>query len=154
MDRENPGPRDHRKTRRVWQYIRYKEIAFEFASWISVEFKLYLIREFQRLKDEERKTLGWDIRREGPQTGGVIPSVNRDRFVASGRSNTGTVVPCPPLGDPRSHSPHSVGDSPPGTPRILQLHAKVPYLCTRFFEIRNFRSIYANRTTICGEKSA
>lgn len=39
------------------------DIALEFASWISVEFKLYLIKEFQRLKDQERKTLGWDIRR-------------------------------------------------------------------------------------------
>ena len=41
----------------------HKDIAFEFASWISVEFKLYLIKEFQRLKDNERQTLGWDIRR-------------------------------------------------------------------------------------------
>jgi hypothetical protein len=41
----------------------YKDIAFEFASWISPKFKLYLIKEFQRLKDEERKQLGWDIRR-------------------------------------------------------------------------------------------
>ncbi|TWJ19004.1 KilA-N domain-containing protein [Geobacter argillaceus] len=41
----------------------HKDIAFEFASWVSVEFKLYLIKEFQRLKEEERKTLGWDIRR-------------------------------------------------------------------------------------------
>ena len=41
----------------------YKDIAFEFASWISVEFKLYLIKEFQRLKEEERLSLGWDIRR-------------------------------------------------------------------------------------------
>lgn len=41
----------------------HKDIAFEFASWISVEFKLYLIKEFQRLKDDERKQLGWDIRR-------------------------------------------------------------------------------------------
>ena len=41
----------------------HKDIAFEFATWISVEFKLYLIKEFQRLKDEERKQLGWDIRR-------------------------------------------------------------------------------------------
>ncbi len=41
----------------------HKEIAYEFASWISVEFKLYLIKEFQRLKDEERIQLGWDIRR-------------------------------------------------------------------------------------------
>lgn len=41
----------------------HKDIAFEFASWVSVEFKLYLIKEFQRLKDEERKQLGWDIRR-------------------------------------------------------------------------------------------
>jgi len=41
----------------------HKDIAFEFASWVSVEFKLYLIKEFQRLKDEEFKQLGWDIRR-------------------------------------------------------------------------------------------
>ena len=41
----------------------HKDIAFEFASWISVEFKLYLIKEFQRLKDQEKKQLGWDIRR-------------------------------------------------------------------------------------------
>jgi hypothetical protein len=41
----------------------HKDIAFEFASWISPQFKLYLIKEFQRLKDQERKELGWDIRR-------------------------------------------------------------------------------------------
>jgi hypothetical protein len=41
----------------------HKDIAFEFASWISVEFKLYLIKEFQRLKEDEHKKLGWDIRR-------------------------------------------------------------------------------------------
>lgn len=41
----------------------HKDIAFEFASWISPRFKLYLIKEFQRLKDEERELLGWDIRR-------------------------------------------------------------------------------------------
>jgi hypothetical protein len=41
----------------------HKDIAFEFASWISAEFKLYLIKEFQRLQEEEQKLLGWDIRR-------------------------------------------------------------------------------------------
>ena len=41
----------------------HKDIAFEFASWISVEFKLYLIKEFQRLKEAEQKQLGWDIKR-------------------------------------------------------------------------------------------
>jgi hypothetical protein len=41
----------------------HKDIAFEFASWISPQFKLYLIKEFQRLKEEEFKQLGWDIRR-------------------------------------------------------------------------------------------
>jgi len=40
------------------------DIAFEFASWISVEFKLYLVREFQRLKSEEQKQLAWDAKRE------------------------------------------------------------------------------------------
>lgn len=44
----------------------HKDIAFEFASWISSEFKLYLIKEFQRLKVEEneRKKLGWDLKRD------------------------------------------------------------------------------------------
>jgi hypothetical protein len=43
----------------------HKDIAFEFASWISVEFKLYLIKEFQRLKDDEsrRLSLAWDLNR-------------------------------------------------------------------------------------------
>lgn len=43
----------------------YKDIAFEFASWISPEFKLYLIKEFQRLKEEEniRSTSGWNVKR-------------------------------------------------------------------------------------------
>lgn len=41
----------------------HKDIAFEFASWISPQFKLYLIKEFQRLKDSELKQFGWDIRR-------------------------------------------------------------------------------------------
>jgi hypothetical protein len=41
----------------------HKDIAFEFGMWISPEFKIYLIKEFQRLKDEEFKQLGWDIRR-------------------------------------------------------------------------------------------
>ncbi|OGI29564.1 MAG: DNA-binding protein [Candidatus Moranbacteria bacterium RIFOXYA12_FULL_44_15] len=43
----------------------HKDIAFEFASWISAEFKLYLIKEFQRLKEEEseRLSLGWDLKR-------------------------------------------------------------------------------------------
>lgn len=41
----------------------HKDIAFEFGMWISAEFKIYLIKEFQRLKEEEFKQLGWDIRR-------------------------------------------------------------------------------------------
>lgn len=41
----------------------HKDIAFEFGMWISAEFKIYLIKEFQRLKDQEFKQLGWDIRR-------------------------------------------------------------------------------------------
>ena len=41
----------------------HKDIAFEFGMWISAEFKIYLIKEFQRLKEEEQKQLGWDIRR-------------------------------------------------------------------------------------------
>jgi hypothetical protein len=42
----------------------HKDIAFEFGSAISVPFKLYLIEEFQRLKQEEHKQLGWSAKRE------------------------------------------------------------------------------------------
>jgi len=42
----------------------HKDLAFEFASWVSPQFKLYLIREFQRLKDEEQKLIGWTAKRE------------------------------------------------------------------------------------------
>lgn len=42
----------------------HQDIAFEFAMWISPEFKVYLIREFQRLKSEEQKMIGWSTKRE------------------------------------------------------------------------------------------
>ena len=42
----------------------HKDIAFKFASWISVEFELYIVKEFQRLKEEEQKMLGWSAKRE------------------------------------------------------------------------------------------
>ena len=42
----------------------HKDIAFEFGSAISVSFKLYLITEFQRLKEEEQKQFGWSAKRE------------------------------------------------------------------------------------------
>ncbi len=43
----------------------HQDIAFEFASWISIEFKLYIIKEFQRLKDDEndRLNLEWNLQR-------------------------------------------------------------------------------------------
>ncbi len=41
----------------------HQDIAFEFGMWISAEFKIYLVKEFQRLKEEELKQLGWDIKR-------------------------------------------------------------------------------------------
>lgn len=42
----------------------HKDIAFEFGAAISMSFKLYLIKEFQRLKEEEQKQLGWSAKRE------------------------------------------------------------------------------------------
>jgi len=42
----------------------HKDLAFEFASWVSPQFKLYLLREFQRLKEEEQKQNGWTAKRE------------------------------------------------------------------------------------------
>jgi len=42
----------------------HKDIAFEFAMWISPEFKIYIIKEFQNLKEQENKQLGWSAKRE------------------------------------------------------------------------------------------
>ena len=53
------------KSGRYGSTYAHKDIAFEFASWVSVEFKLYLIKEFQRLKDDEnrRLSLAWNLNR-------------------------------------------------------------------------------------------
>ena len=53
------------KSGRYGGTFAHKDIAFEFASWISSEFKLYLITEFQRLKDDEntRLSLEWNLNR-------------------------------------------------------------------------------------------
>lgn len=42
----------------------HRDIAFEFVSWLSPEFKLYLVTEFQRLKAQEQKVLEWSAKRE------------------------------------------------------------------------------------------
>ena len=42
----------------------HRDIAFEFASWVSVEFKIYLIQEFERLKANEQREIGWSAKRE------------------------------------------------------------------------------------------
>ncbi|NPD82512.1 KilA-N domain-containing protein [Prevotella sp. PINT] len=42
----------------------HKDIAFEFAMWISPEFKVYIVKEFQRLKTEEQRLVGWSAKRE------------------------------------------------------------------------------------------
>ena len=51
------------KTGRYGGTFAHKDIAFEFATWLSAEFKFFLIKEFQRLKEQEFQQLGWDIRR-------------------------------------------------------------------------------------------
>lgn len=52
------------KTGRYGGTYAHKDIAFEFGMWISPEFKIYLVKEFQRLKEEEQKQLGWSAKRE------------------------------------------------------------------------------------------
>ncbi len=53
------------KSGRYGGTFAHKDIAFEFASWISIEFKLYIIKEFQRLKNDEndRLKLDWNLQR-------------------------------------------------------------------------------------------
>lgn len=67
----------------------HKDIAFKFASWISVEFELYIVKEFQRLKEEEQKQLGWSAKRElSKSTTASIPT--RSNKPDSGRSDRET----------------------------------------------------------------
>ena len=51
------------KSWKYWWTFAHKDIALEFANRISVEFKLYFIKEFQRLKEQETKTLDWSVKR-------------------------------------------------------------------------------------------
>lgn len=52
------------KSGRYGGTFAHKDIAFKFASWISVEFELYIIKEFQHLKEQEQAQLGWSAKRE------------------------------------------------------------------------------------------
>ena len=53
---------------KAWKYnggtYAHKDIALQFASWISPEINLYIIKEFQRLKADEQKQIGWTVKRE------------------------------------------------------------------------------------------
>jgi hypothetical protein len=65
MDRDNQCHWNHFKGRKWGGTYAHIDIAFEFASWVSAEFKLYLLVEFKRLKSEEsdRLKLTWDLHR-------------------------------------------------------------------------------------------
>src|SRR5574344_1698562 len=52
------------KTGRYGGTYAHKDIAFEFAMWISPEFKIYIVKEFQRLKSDEQALIGWSAKRE------------------------------------------------------------------------------------------
>ncbi len=52
------------KSGRYGGTFAHKDIAFKFAAWISIEFELYFIKEFQRLKEEEQQQIGWTAKRE------------------------------------------------------------------------------------------
>jgi hypothetical protein len=55
---------------------------FEFASWVSPQFKLFLIREFQRLKDNEQKMLGWSANMENINAVSINDNVpQKDRLL-------------------------------------------------------------------------
>ena len=74
------------KTGRYGGTYAHKDLAFEFASWVSPQFKLYLIREYQRLKEEEHKQIGWSAKRELSKinyrihTNRLINSINHTNY--------------------------------------------------------------------------
>ena len=67
----------------------HKDIAFEFASWVSPKFKIYLIKEFQRLKDEEQRQLGWDIKRNLTKLNyGIHTAAIKDKLIPESLSKS------------------------------------------------------------------
>lgn len=74
------------KTGRYGGTYAHKDLAFEFASWVSPQFKLYLIREYQRLKEEKHKQIGWSAKRELSKinyrihTNRLINSINHTNY--------------------------------------------------------------------------
>ena len=54
------------KSGRYGETFAHKDIAFKFASWLSAEFELYIIKDYQRLKDDENSklSLNWNLNRE------------------------------------------------------------------------------------------
>ena len=65
MGRENKCGRLKSHNRKIWGTYAHPDIAFEFGMWISPQFKIYLVKEFQRLKAEEnnRLQLEWNLQR-------------------------------------------------------------------------------------------
>ena len=64
MDGKDQFERTYSKSWTLWRTYAHRDIAFEFASWVSPQFKLYLLKEFQRLKEQEQNQLGWTAKRE------------------------------------------------------------------------------------------
>lgn len=52
------------KTGRYGGTYAHRDIAYHFGMWISPKFQLLLVKEYQRLKEEEQKQLGWSVKRE------------------------------------------------------------------------------------------
>ena len=129
----------------------HKDIAFEFGSWLSPEFKLYLIKEFQRLKDEEsdRLKLDWNLQRtlakinyrihtDAIKDTLIPPSITKAQ--TSAVSTQGAWVSRPRSSSSRNtalrstETPHSFlitdhcshGTSPPHQPRKPQLRTHPP----------------------------
>ena len=80
------------------------DIAFKFANWVSVEFELYLVMEFQRLKAEEQKQLAWSAKRELSKINyrihtdaiksNLIPAeVTREQAIQTSRATSATMPP-------------------------------------------------------------
>ena len=66
MDKQCFGDRNVSKAGRYGGTYAHSDITFEFASWISPEFKLYIIKDYQRIKTDEnsRLSLKWNLNKE------------------------------------------------------------------------------------------
>ena len=101
----------------------HKDIALEFGMWISAEFKIYLVREYQRLKKEENNKLGWSVKRELTKINYSIHTNAINQYTITSTKSY-TILFSNPITTSRFLKPISVSTNTTFLPSIAKLEPK------------------------------